>query len=490
MGNKITRRKGKSKTKSNPSSECSSAHDLEAARRSLEPNIGDEIKDCTALFDFEGYHDCDLAFKKGDHFYHVRALRDRDDWLLATHSNNRDRGFVPRDYVSEDSVPSYYRTMGKLEREQLLLSEGVLDGTYIIKQASSWYVLEVRHTDTESGESRVKRYKIQKGRDKCLFISPQKTFTSVTQLLHYYTETEGSMCCRLRECLSPPKETVGARDLDIKPASLVVMDDIVRGTYGQVFQGTMKGTLSVAIKLVDMEMFTSAAPDNLMLEIKRVSLLLSQKSSRFVQILGVNMITTNMFQLVSELMVEGNLKDFLRRDQGQTIHFHQCVKIANEISDGMAFLQKHNETLRCGLRCTAVLVGQNLRVKINSFSLVKAPITKDNQALRWTAPECLKEDCEFTPKSDVWSFGVVMYEIITFGGHPFIEVAPKDLMARIASGYLMLKPVSRVPYDEDFWYGVMLKCWDMDPHKRPSFVSLNDMLGNYRCRLSRVPDYS
>ncbi|XP_071119003.1 tyrosine-protein kinase Lyn-like [Haliotis cracherodii] len=490
MGNKITRKKGKSKVKSNPTSECSSAHDLEAARRSLEPNIGDEIKDCTALFNFEGYHECDLAFKKGDHFYHVRSLRDRDDWLLATHSNRRDRGFVPRDYVSEDSVPSYYRTKGKLERERLLLSEGVSDGTYIIKQASSGYVLDVRHTDAVRDETVVKRYKIREGRDKSLFISPQKTFKSVTQLLDYYTESDGSMCCRLQECLSPPKQTVGARDLDIKPASLVVMDDIGRGTYGQVFQGTMKGALSVAIKLVDMEMFTSVAPDILMLEIKRVSLLLSNKSSRFVQILGVNMITTNMFQLVSELMVEGNLRDFLRNDQGQTIHFQQCVNIASQICEGMAFLQEHKENLNCGLRCTSVLVGENLGIKINSFSLVKAPFTRENQALRWTAPECLKEGCEFTPKSDVWSFGVVMYEVITFGGLPLIEIPPKDLMSYIASGQIMPQPVSGIPYDEDFWYGVMQKCWDLVPEKRPSFVTLNNMMDNYRCRLSRVPYYN
>ena len=87
--------------------------------------------------------------------------------------------------------------------------------------------------------------------------------------------------------------------------------------------------------------------------------------------------------------------------------------------------------------------------------------------MKWIAPEAL--DHRFCTKSDVWSFGVLLCEIITFGRPPYPEMTSgAEVLTKIEQGYRMLRPPG---YPEKL-YDMMLNCWQKDPKDRPTFTTL------------------
>ncbi|XP_068732562.1 fibroblast growth factor receptor 4-like [Montipora capricornis] len=88
--------------------------------------------------------------------------------------------------------------------------------------------------------------------------------------------------------------------------------------------------------------------------------------------------------------------------------------------------------------------------------------------IKWTAPEALFGSGAYTTSSDVWSYGVVLYEIFTVGGDPFPGVLMRDIPTLLENGYRMSRP----KYINSQLYETMTACWENDPSKRPDFGSL------------------
>lgn len=93
--------------------------------------------------------------------------------------------------------------------------------------------------------------------------------------------------------------------------------------------------------------------------------------------------------------------------------------------------------------------------------------------IRWMAIESLF-DSLFSSKSDVWSFGVLMWEIVTLGSTPYPGMTAPEVMKRVKDGYRLDKP----EYCKREMYNIMFYCWSASPEDRPSFLQLVDMLGN------------
>nr|KAG5703212.1 hypothetical protein BaRGS_034123 [Batillaria attramentaria] len=130
------------------------------------------------------------------------------------------------------------------------------------------------------------------------------------------------------------------------------------------------------------------------------------------------------YYIVTEFMVNGALLDFLRNDEGTLVKFSVMIKMAAQIADGMAYLEAKNYIHR-DLRAANILVGKYYDVKVADFGLAKF-LDEDcyNRDLdtkfpvKWTAPEAITHQ-KFSIKSDIWSFGVLLYEIVTYGKHPY-----------------------------------------------------------------------
>lgn len=128
------------------------------------------------------------------------------------------------------------------------------------------------------------------------------------------------------------------------------------------------------------------------------------------------------------------------------------------------------------------MVGEGLRCKITDLGMTRhggeAQIyvrkSKGVEPLRWMAVESLDREV-FTTKSDVWSYGIVLYEIFTLGDYPYSEMKGHEVHKYVSDGH-RLERTSRVSLE---LYDLMLQCWDQAPSRRPTFESIATWMETY-----------
>jgi tyrosine-protein kinase Src len=103
--------------------------------------------------------------------------------------------------------------------------------------------------------------------------------------------------------------------------------------------------------------------------------------------------------------------------------------------------------------------------------------------VKWTAPEAIIYN-RFTIKSDVWSYGILLMEIFTYGQVPYPGMNTRDVIEALERGYRMPKPTS-MPLPDEI-YNVMLLCWDNTPEKRPTFEFLQHFFEDFNVT-SEIP---
>lgn len=146
-----------------------------------------------------------------------------------------------------------------------------------------------------------------------------------------------------------------------------------------------------------------------------------------------------------------------------------------------------------------VLVGDNHICKVADFGFARDVITshvyerksEGRLPIRWMAPESLYDNI-FSVKSDIWSFGILIWEIVTLGSTPYPGLAAADVMRKVRDGYRLDKP----EHCRRELYNIMYYCWDKDPKERPNFTELVDLLEQLLLTeteyidLDRFPDHS
>lgn len=156
----------------------------------------------------------------------------------------------------------------------------------------------------------------------------------------------------------------------------------------------------------------------------------------------------------------------------------ELLEFARQVAVGMDFLAK-NRVVHRDLAARNVLVCSNKTVKISDFGLSR-DIYQENLyrktgtgklPIKWLALESLTHQV-YTSQSDVWSFGVLLYEICTLGGNPYPLLSTSNLIAKLKSGYRMEQPSSCA----DELYALMLSCWSAMPIERPTFSCLQARL--------------
>ena len=180
--------------------------------------------------------------------------------------------------------------------------------------------------------------------------------------------------------------------------------------------------------------------------------------------------------MVLEYMPHGNLKNYL---EGNPVLLHQQISICKQVACGLEYLQRKLCIHRC-VRIDNVLVGENLTCKINDFSSAIFLQKHDEEYLagkdfeiqvKWSAPEVVSEK-RFCLKSDVWSYGILMWQVATGGQEPYHGLADNEAEECICAGNLVTCPQASPPK----FYTIMLNCWKQDPHDRLTFESLADLL--------------
>ncbi|KAK6166844.1 hypothetical protein SNE40_023456 [Patella caerulea] len=159
------------------------------------------------------------------------------------------------------------------------------------------------------------------------------------------------------------------------------------------------------------------------------------------------------------------------------------------IVKGMAYLTSINVIHR-RLAARNVLLTFVLEPKITGFGPSVVDTTDDQKAervpVRWVAPECFQSTKAATEKSDVWSFGIILYEIFTLGDQPYPTLTTENVVPKVRHGHRMNRP----ELADEFNYNLMTRCWSEDQGDRPKFVELQNMYQRFMNGEPNDDDYS
>ncbi|VDL95607.1 unnamed protein product [Schistocephalus solidus] len=349
--------------------------------------------------------------------------------------------------------------------------------------------LSVRDHDPNRGDI-VNHYKIKPyGDDGAVCITSKKGFPNLVALVRNYTEHADGLCCRLTNyCPRPPPvlSDLSKRTKDhweIPRSQLVLQEKLGNGQFGEVWKGMYPLRFDCPLAVKTMRPGTMSKEEFL----KEARIMKTLNHPRLVRLYAV--VTTEPIFIVTELMSNGSLLHYLRSERVflPILTFMEiiCPTILfspSQIADGMSYLEAKDLVHR-DLAARNVLVGESNEVKVADFGLARQ-IDRDTEAynakqgakfpIKWTAPEAALLG-QFTVKSDVWSYGVVLYEIITYGQVPFPSMANTEILQQVSDGYRMPCPNNCPPVI----YAVMLRTWEEDPNKRPSFSSLCGYFEDY-----------
>ena len=193
--------------------------------------------------------------------------------------------------------------------------------------------------------------------------------------------------------------------------------------------------------------------------------------------------------IITEYMLNGALDKFLRDNDNGCLTMLQLTRMMKGIASGMKYLNDMGYIHR-DLAARNILVDDCLTCKIADFGLsrgsrgVLEPEYTTNGGkipIRWTAPEAITHH-KYSTSSDIWSYGIVMWEITSFGERPYWDWTNHKVINEIHAGYRLPCPMD-CPLE---LHSIMVSCWNVDRHKRPTFAQLVTKLLAFENRINGI----
>ena len=240
------------------------------------------------------------------------------------------------------------------------------------------------------------------------------------------------------------------------------------------------GSTMVAMKILKTDVAAM-----LELFINEAAMLVTYDHPNVLKLIGVSVDITP-YVLVTEYMDLGNLSSFLQDRAGglasspEVAGCHltpqELTSICLQVAMGMEHVVSHGH-IHCDLAARNCLVRSPLVVKVGDFGMCRS-LGMSMEAIgsipiRWMSPETLRTKL-FTPAGDVWSYGVVVWEVFSRGTIPYHEYNNREVRQRVMEGHCLEYPHDCPPDIQD----VLHRCWAPNPAKRPKFGDIVKLLSS------------
>ncbi|KAM9247506.1 cytoplasmic tyrosine-protein kinase BMX [Leptosomus discolor] len=427
--------------------------------------------------------------------YYVLQEEHSDCWKVRDLEGNE--GFVPSTYLrklsltddeprenssvsgqtlaEEQSIAKHEWYAGNTSRaqsEQLLCQKGK-EGAFMVRKSSQagMYTVSVFSKVPESKKGTIKHYHVHKTPENKYYLAENYCFESIPKLIHYHQHNSAGMVTRLRHAVStkankvPSTASLGNGIWELKREEIVLLRELGSGQFGVVHLGKWKGQYDVSIKMIK----EGAMSEDEFIEEAQTMMKLNHP--KLVRLYGVCSKSYPIY-LVTEYMPNGSLLDYLR-SYGKELQPLQLLEICYDVCDAMAFLESC-QFIHRDLSARNCLVDSNLTVKVSDFGMTRYVLDDlyisslgTKFPVKWSAPEVF-HFTKFSSKSDVWAFGILMWEVFTLGKQPYELYDNMQVIEKVSQGYRLYRP----QLVSDIIYQIMYNCWHELPEKRPAFYQL------------------
>ncbi|CUT99593.1 proto oncolocus tag tyrosine protein kinase LCK [Echinococcus multilocularis] len=433
-----------------------------------------------ALFSFPGDVQAgELEAWEGDPLK-IESVDRTEVWWQAVNMRTGKSGFIPWNYITEETgvkdVVGAWHEIDRRESEIKLTMPDLPNGTYVLRPSSNPLRIALSVLCIVGSAKIIKHFSVRY--DSSLsgyFITPGKRFTQLKDLTDYYKVSHGGKVPLLSSSMPHSPPPIQSRNLRIPLEKLELKTHIARGgRFGSVYKAvcTTSGKRSVVVKKISGHMGRGAV-------VARAEACHKLHNRAIVQFIGLcEAPKSGLMLLVWEYMPGGNLRDFLIKNK-TTTDYIRLQHWLHQILDGMDYLEGV-EAFHGELTASNVFLSSELCAKIGNFGfngrfskfISDAFDLAETQAVRWAAPESLDSSHVFDIRCDIWSFGVVMFEVFTLGSTPYKDMDVEEVVERVKAGYRLPNPTSLGFYCEEVMYETMKNCWNTDSTGRPTFHEL------------------
>jgi len=453
-----------------PPVDPNNGHDVDTINEE-DPNEFNETEMYFVLYDFDaGDNENQLSVKKGE----MLRIIDFDESKIWCEGQNRHGkiGWLPYAYiVSYNSLHKFDWYHGQISRNraEYLLNSGI-NGSFLMRESES---APGQHSLSLRYDGRVYHYRVYFDDKDNVYVREEAKFKTLAELVAYHSSEAGGLVTNLRYAAlkldKPPVYGFSPTEdeWEIPRMDVFMGQKLGGGQYGEVYKAEYKKYgVTVAVKTLkedqtDVDEFLKEA--DMMKKIKHTNL---------VKLIGVCTRETPIY-IITEFMPLGNLLEFLRQADKADLPATTLLYMASQVACAMKYLEDKNFIHR-DLAARNCLVGENHAIKVADFGLARSVQQDYYKAhsgakfpIKWTSPEALAYN-KFSTKSDVWAFGVLMWEIATYGMSPYPGRDLNQVFGLIQDGYRMECPEGC----PDPAYKLMLDCWQWEAVDRPTFVDI------------------